>query len=64
MKVYYKLVGIDDEVIVGKGMVEPRGILPRYAESLIGYFQNLQHYDTKNREIKVSEYCGANTIKI
>ncbi len=66
MKVYYKLVGIDDAVIAGKGMVEPRGILPRYTESLIGYFQKLQQqqYDTSNREIKVLEYSGTSTIKI
>lgn len=64
MKVYYELVGIDDEVIAGKGSVEPRGVLPRYTESLIGYFQNLQQYDTASKEIKVLEYSGVSTIKI
>jgi hypothetical protein len=37
MEVYYKLVGIDEKVIAGKGMIEPQGVLPRYTESLIGY---------------------------
>ena len=38
MEVYYKLMGITDEVIASEGKVEPRGVLPRYTESLIRYF--------------------------
>jgi len=64
MKVYYKLVGIDDAVIAGKGMIEPQGVLPRYTESLIGYFQSLQQYVPRNKEITVLEYSGVSTIKI
>ena len=37
MEVYYRLVGIDEEVIAGKGTVEPQGVLPRYTESLIDH---------------------------
>jgi ppGpp synthetase/RelA/SpoT-type nucleotidyltranferase len=64
MKVYYKLVGIDEEVIAGKGMVEPKGILPRYTESLIKYFQELESKVPADKEITVLEYSGVGTIKI
>ncbi len=64
MEVYYKLVGIDEEVIAGKGMVEPKGLLPRYTESLIGYFQELEKKVPGDKEITVLEYSGVDTIKI
>ena len=64
MEVYYKLVGIDEEVIAGKGRVEPKGVLPRYTESLIGYFQELERQVPSNKEITVLEYSGVDTIKI
>jgi len=64
MEVYYELVGIDDEVIAGKGRVEPKGVLPRYTESLLTYFQELEKQLPASREIKVLEYSGVNTIKI
>lgn len=64
MEVYYKLVGIDDEVISGKGMVEPKGVLPRYTESLIRYFKDLEKQVPANKEITSLEYSGVNTIKI
>jgi len=64
MEVYYKLVGIDDEVIEGKGRVEPKGVLPRYTESLLTYFQELEKQLPASREIKVLEYSGVTTIKI
>ena len=64
MEVYYRLVGIDDEVIAGKGTVEPKGVLPRYTESLIGYFQELERRVPSDKEITVLEYSGVDTIKI
>ena len=64
MEVYYKLVGIDEEVIAGKGMVEPKGVLPRYTESLIRYFQELESKVPADKEIIVLEYSGVDTIKI
>ena len=64
MEIYYKLVGIDDEVIAGKGTVEPKGVLPRYTESLIGYFQTLEKQIPANQEITSLEYSGVDTIKI
>jgi len=64
MEVYYKLVGITDEVIKSDGKVEPRGILVRYTEGLIHYFQNLQWQQSDNKEIKILEYSGVTTIKI
>lgn len=64
MAVYYKLVGIDDEVIAGKGSVEPKGVLPRYTESLIGYFQDLERQVPLSKESTALEYSGGNTIKI
>jgi ppGpp synthetase/RelA/SpoT-type nucleotidyltranferase len=64
MEVYYKLVGIDEEVIAGKGMVEPKGVLPRYTESLIKYFQELESKVPADKEITVLEYSGVDTIKI
>ena len=64
MKVYYKLVGINEEVIAGKGTVEPQGVLPRYTESLIGYFQDLEKKVPADKEITALEYSGVNTIKI
>ncbi len=64
MEVYYQLMGITDEVIAGEGKVEPRGVLPRYTESLIRYFQNMQQHDPSNKEIRILEYSGVNTIKI
>jgi len=64
MDIYYKLVGIDEKVIAGKGMIEPQGVLPRYTESLIGYFQELEKQVPINKEITVLEYSGVDTIKI
>ena len=64
MEVYYKLVGINEEVIAGKGAVEPQGVLPRYTESLIDYFQELEKQVPADKEIAVLEYSGVNTIKI
>ncbi len=64
MEVYYRLVGIDEEVIAGKGMVEPKGVLPRYTESLIKYFQELESKVPADKEITVLEYSGVDTIKI
>jgi ppGpp synthetase/RelA/SpoT-type nucleotidyltranferase len=64
MEVYYELVGIDEEVIAGKGTVEPRGVLPRYTESLIGYFQELEKQVPADKEITILEYSGVDTIKI
>jgi hypothetical protein len=64
MEVYYKLVGIDEKVIAGKGMIEPQGVLPRYTESLIGYFQELEKQIPADKEITILEYSGVDTIKI
>jgi len=64
MEVYYKLVGIDDTVIAGRGAVVPRGVLPRYTESLIGYFQSLERKIPADKEISILEYSGVDTIKI
>jgi ppGpp synthetase/RelA/SpoT-type nucleotidyltranferase len=64
MEVYYRLVGIDEEVIAGKGRVEPKGVLPRYTESLIRYFQELERKVPADKEITVLEYSGVDTIKI
>ena len=62
MKVYYRLVGIDDKVIAGEK--KPMGILPRYTQSLISYFQELQKQSPPNKEILTLEYSGVDTIKI
>jgi len=64
MEVYYKLVGIDEKVIEGKGRVEPQGVLVRYTESLIGYFQELERQVPSSKENTVLKYSGVNTIKI
>ncbi len=64
MEVYYKLVGIDEKVIAGKGTVEPQGVLPRYTESLIGYFQELEKQVPADKEVTILEYSGVDTIKI
>jgi len=64
LKVYYRLVGIDAEVIAGKGSVVPQGILPRFTESLIHYFQVLKEKTVANKEIAVLQYSGIATIKI
>ncbi len=61
MEVYYRLVGIDDAVIAGEA--EPNGVLVRYTNSLIDYFQELQSYSLTNREITILEYSGVDTIK-
>ena len=61
---YYRLVGVSDEVIEGKGKIAPRGILPRFTESLINYFQKLEHTVPANDEITTLKYSGVNTIKI
>ena len=64
MEVYYKLVGIDEKVIEGKGRVEPQGVLVRYTESLIGYFQELERQVPSSIENDGLKYSGVNTIKI
>jgi len=64
MEVYYKLVGIDDKVIEGKGAVEPKGVLPRYTQGLIWYFKELERRVPSSNEFTVLEYSGVDTIKI
>ena len=64
MQVYYRLVGVTDEVIAGEGKIAPKGVLPRYTESLISYFQDLQKRAPENKEIKILEYSGVTTMKI
>ena len=64
LKVYYQLVGIDGEVIASNGTIEPRGILPCYVESLMHYFQKLEHAVPANEESMTLEYSGVDTIKI
>jgi len=64
MRIYYRLVGIDDEVIKSDGTDLPSGILPRYCESLIEYFQSLQQQKSTNKEIAILEYSGVTTIKV
>lgn len=64
LKVYYRLVGIDESVIAGKGTIMPNGILPRYTESLINYFQKLEYAVPTNDEITALKYSGVDTIKI
>jgi len=64
MAVYYRLVGIDDDVIAGKGAVLPCGILPRFTESLIAYFGYLKRRVPVSKEIAVLEASGVATIKI
>ncbi|AKF24313.1 hypothetical protein YH65_02070 [Sulfurovum lithotrophicum] len=64
MQVYYRLVGINEEVIAGKGSVVPQGILPRFTEGLIHYFQALKEDMAGNKEIAVLQNSGITTIKI
>ena len=64
MEIYYKLVGIDDNVIEQRGRVAPIGILPRFTKSLIGYFQRLESEIPDNNEMKTLRYSGLNSIKI
>ncbi|MEA3490504.1 MAG: hypothetical protein U9R27_01245 [Campylobacterota bacterium] len=64
MDIYYQLVGIDEEVINGRGTVEPCGILPRFTKSLIRYFQELEGLIPTNKEIITLQYSGLTTIKI
>jgi ppGpp synthetase/RelA/SpoT-type nucleotidyltranferase len=64
MQVYYDLVGITDAVIESNGAVKPNGLLPRFTESLIGYFQKLSHQLPANKEITVLRYSGVSSIKI
>jgi len=64
MQVYYRLVGIDETVTAGKGTVVPQGILPRFTEGLIAYFQTLKEQIPQNKEMAVLQYSGVTTIKI
>jgi ppGpp synthetase/RelA/SpoT-type nucleotidyltranferase len=64
MEVYYRLVGIDDPLISAKGSRQPQGVLPRYTESLIAYFQLLEEQGSRNKEITALEYSGVHTIKV
>jgi hypothetical protein len=64
MQVYYDLVGITDEVIESHGGGTPKGLLPRFTESLIGYFQTLSRHVPDNKEISVLHHSGVSSIKI
>ena len=64
MKIYYRLVGIDDSVIEQKGKIAPIGLLPRFTRSLIGYFRGLEGEIPDNNEMKTLIYSGLNSIKI
>jgi ppGpp synthetase/RelA/SpoT-type nucleotidyltranferase len=64
MQVYYDLVGITDAVIESGGAVTPKGLLPRFTESLIGYFQRAAHHVPANKEIMVLRHSGVSSIKI
>jgi len=39
-------------------------VLPRYTESLIGYFQELEKQVPADKEVTILEYSGVDTIKI
>jgi len=64
MEVYYRFVGIDEAVIAGEGRVVPQGILPRFTEGLISYFQTLKEQVPENKETAVLQHSGVTTIKI
>jgi len=64
LEIYYRLTGIDEEVIASEGRIRPNGILPRFTESLIGYFQKLDDTLPASEEIATLKYSGVNTIKI
>ena len=64
MQVYYDLVGVDEAVIASKGALAPKGLLPRFTESLIHYFSRLKVQVPRNKEVAVLHYSGVNTIKI
>jgi len=64
MQIYYALVGIDETVIESQGAITPNGLLPRFTQALIGYFQHLKAQVPKNKEIAVLHYSGVTTIKI
>jgi ppGpp synthetase/RelA/SpoT-type nucleotidyltranferase len=60
IEIYYKLIGIDEK----SDSTNPRGILPRYTQSLIRYFRDLEENTLLNNEIKILQYSGVTTIKI
>jgi len=60
IEIYYELIGVDSS----KNSIDPKGILPRYTQSLIGYFKNLEENAPLNNEIKTLQYSGVTTIKI
>ena len=64
MEIYYKLVGINDNVIEQEGRVAPAGLLPRFTKSLVGYFRSLEGEIPDNDEMKTLRYSGLNSIKI
>jgi len=64
MQVYYDLIGVNDRVIESGGAVPPSGLLPRFTESLIGYFRTLSVQVPKNKEIAVLNHSGVVTVKI
>jgi len=64
MQFYYMLVGVDEEVVNSHGAIAPQGLLPRFMQSLIGYFQTLTLRTPLNKEIAVLHHSGVNTIKI
>jgi ppGpp synthetase/RelA/SpoT-type nucleotidyltranferase len=51
-------------VIESHGGVTPKGLLPHFTESLIGYFQTLSRHVPDNKEISVLRHSGVSSIKI
>ncbi len=62
MRVYYQLLGIDEEG--SGGPVRAQGLLPRYVESLIDYFRMLEQQQPANKEISILRFSGVNAVKI
>ncbi|HHD72397.1 MAG TPA: hypothetical protein ENL02_00520, partial [Epsilonproteobacteria bacterium] len=62
MQVYYRLLGIDTDR--SRNAAKAEGLLPRYVESLIGYFRKLEQQHHGNKEITILKYSGVKMIKI
>jgi len=62
LKTYYRLLGIEGGTQVYTG--NPPGLLPRYVESLIGYFTTLKEQGIHNKEMLILQYSGVHTIKV
>lgn len=64
MKVYYRLIGVDDDLLGGGGGQYPAGVLPLFTHSIMHYFRELDAQMPRTDEMESLRHSGVESVKI